>query len=204
MNNYKRKWWQKYLIERGFHSRQLLRLIGLTMISVFLSTIGLWIVYNNIITQFSASDMPFFFSPEDMHMLSDQIPGIRKVILMWVLIMSGLNIILVVFVGIFITRKLGGPLYRFNQIMEKIAEGDLTAVIRLRKGDEFKDLAKNINDAIARLQLMIMVIRENIDAIEAIDPKSSDQEASHQSLSNIQDALSYFKTVETVNPDPRG
>lgn len=201
MNKINRKWWKRYLTKRGFQSRQLLRLAGLTMISVFLSTIGLWMFYNGLIDRLSAGDLPFFFTPDQMQAMSDQIPGVRETALKWIIIMSGLNMVIVIFVGAFITNKLGGPLYQFNLTMKKIAEGDLNIDIRLRKGDEFKDLAENINNATARLQIMIMSIQENVEVIERLRLQPANQQILQQSLAGIREALSYFQTVEITNPE---
>jgi len=41
--------------------------------------------------------------------------------------------------------KVSGPLFRVSQDIQKLIDGDLTVNIRLRKGDEFKDMAKDFD-----------------------------------------------------------
>lgn len=53
---------------------------------------------------------------------------------------------LVVIFSIFLSHKVAGPLYRIEKFLKGVANGDLSAKLRLRKGDELQDLAEAIND----------------------------------------------------------
>lgn len=59
-----------------------------------------------------------------------------------VLIIVGLA---TVFVVLYISHKIAGPLFRFEKDLNCIAEGDLRLRIRLREKDQFKDLAESLN-----------------------------------------------------------
>jgi methyl-accepting chemotaxis protein len=53
---------------------------------------------------------------------------------------------------IYLTHKIAGPLYRFEKSMEAVGRGDLTHVVKTRKGDELKDLEISFNDMIKNLR----------------------------------------------------
>lgn len=53
---------------------------------------------------------------------------------------------LVVLLSIFLSHKIAGPLYRVERFIKGVARGDLSAKLRLRKGDELQELAEAIND----------------------------------------------------------
>ena len=192
----KHQGWRNYLVERGFQTRQIMRLLGLSFITLIVSTIALLLFYNQIIDSLMKSDLPFYLMPEESEELASQLPGLRNTLFTWMTIMSGINLFLVVIIGVFITKKLGGPLYRFKQIMKQIANGDLTVEVELRKGDEFQDLAEDISEAVARVQLMILAIKENVDSLKALHAIDTKNNAAEQCVIGIEDALAYFRTIE--------
>ena len=53
---------------------------------------------------------------------------------------------LVILVSIFLSHKIAGPIYRIEKFLKSIANGDLSAKLRLRKNDELQDLADAINE----------------------------------------------------------
>ncbi len=86
-----------------------------------------------------------------------------------------------VFVTLYISHKIAGPLYRFETDLKMIAEGDLKHRIRLREGDQLKDLADSLNLFISTLEkrfegaqqiiedmLEYAEEREDIDAVKKL------------------------------------
>ena len=71
----------------------------------------------------------------------------------------GLIVALIAAWSIFITHRIAGPLYRFDQCFKQITSGDLTVRGRLRKGDEagelmmsFNTMAESLDDSIKNLK----------------------------------------------------
>lgn len=62
--------------------------------------------------------------------------------------------------SVYITHKFAGPMYRFEQTVKEIAEGDLSVRIRLRKGDDFTQLESLLNKAFGRVDAMVSEIKE--------------------------------------------
>lgn len=57
--------------------------------------------------------------------------------------------------SVFVTHRFAGPLYRFRQLVDQMAEGDLSARFKLRKGDDLMDLETAVNRAIESLAATI-------------------------------------------------
>ena len=55
-------------------------------------------------------------------------------------------------VGILITHRIAGPIYRFEQHLGAIARGEEMGPCRIHEGDELHSLCERINDAVAYLQ----------------------------------------------------
>jgi len=55
------------------------------------------------------------------------------------------------FVGIVITHKIIGPVMVIKRKINDVEQGDFGAYVKLRKGDEFKDLAEAFNNMVVSL-----------------------------------------------------
>jgi hypothetical protein len=63
------------------------------------------------------------------------------------LISLGVLLPLSFFVGVLVTFRVAGPLYRFERHLETIAAGQDPGVCRIRKGDELHDFCTTFNAA---------------------------------------------------------
>lgn len=64
---------------------------------------------------------------------------------------AGMVIPLTVGIGIVVTHRIAGPIYRFEQHLSAVARREATEPCRLRDGDEFQDLCLRLNEAIEAL-----------------------------------------------------
>ena len=64
-----------------------------------------------------------------------------------------------------ISNRLAGPLYRFEQDIAKMAQGDLTLHFRVRQKDEFQSLVYILNDMTRVLRGDIGAVKSGIDEI---------------------------------------
>ena len=71
-----------------------------------------------------------------------------------VILLIGLPVIsiLLLFWGLVISHRIAGPVYRLEQDLKKIAEGDFSLRIKLRKKDEFASIAKAINKVLDKVE----------------------------------------------------
>lgn len=56
-----------------------------------------------------------------------------------------------VFITVFFTHRFAGPLYRFQQVVDRMAAGDLSTGFKLRKGDDLVEMETALNRAIESL-----------------------------------------------------
>jgi hypothetical protein len=52
--------------------------------------------------------------------------------------------------GIVVTHRIAGPVYRIQQQLERTLQGEKVGPIRLRRGDEFHKFAEIINQVLER------------------------------------------------------
>lgn len=71
----------------------------------------------------------------------------------------------VVMVSVFISHEVAGPLIHLEKSMNKVAEGDLTEKVALRKGDEFKEIAFAFNSMVDNLKSKMIGEREHLQRI---------------------------------------
>jgi methyl-accepting chemotaxis protein len=100
----------------------------------------------------------FLFIPLDVVLYSSASPAAREAIVqdlralgfrIWPAIF--LAMLVSTFLSVFVTHRFAGPLYRFHQVVEQIAAGDLSTGFKLRKGDDLVELETALNRAIESL-----------------------------------------------------
>ncbi len=113
-------------------------------------------------------------------------------------------ILLMAIASIFISHKIAGPIYRFEKVAMSIGEGDLTTKFRLRKGDEFKDLADALEDMERSLRYKIMdalvPLKETSDDLDKLSHNIKETAEERQlisrlrsNLNKLEEELSAFK-----------
>ena len=70
---------------------------------------------------------------------------------------------LVGFLGIYLSHKIAGPIYRIEKFLSTMSTGDLTSRITLRKGDEMVSLADSVNRLTDSLTLSITTEKTHIE-----------------------------------------
>ena len=100
----------------------------------------------------------FLFVPLDVLLYSSASPAARETIVqdlralgfrIWPAIF--LAMLVSTFLSVFVTHRFAGPLYRFHQVVDQIAAGDLSTGFKLRKGDDLVELETALNRAIESL-----------------------------------------------------
>ena len=96
----------------------------------------------------------------------------------------------VAMIGIFLSHKIAGPLYRIERFLQNVGLGDFSSHITLRQGDELMTLADSINSLIDNLKTSIISQKDKMDriSIEADNLKRI-LETSPKDISVIKDSL---------------
>lgn len=76
-----------------------------------------------------------------------------------------LLLVLITWASIYLTHKIAGPLYRFTQSLRELSDGNLKVRVKLRTGDEGKDVANQFNLAAETLDRSVSrlknIVKEN-------------------------------------------
>ena len=99
-------------------------------------------------------------------------------------------------ITLFLPIKIAGPLFRIEQDLRgKIAEGDLTAKIKLRKGDEHSDLADAVNVCLDNFRQKIETTQKLANDLESRLSviKGSDNKDVEDLVVKINENLKQFK-----------
>jgi len=126
------------------------------------------------------------------------------------LVILGVTGIVGIAVMIFISHKIAGPLYRFEQTLADISNGNLTYRFNLRQDDQLIQLAESINEFTEAMDKKAGDIKYNIHEIlklfsELQSKMSSDNQLSNEELQNqlqevskkliaLKEAANYFRT----------
>ncbi len=88
--------------------------------------------------------------PEDGAALIERVPGhVQRILLVSFLVLLPLTFC----VGVLITFRIAGPLYRFEVYLKQVIRGERPPDCRLRSGDELLGLCELINQATAPLRV---------------------------------------------------
>ena len=64
-------------------------------------------------------------------------------------------LLFVVVISAFLSHKMAGPVYRFEQVCKAIAKGDFSQRVHLRQGDQFMELQDDFNAMMDRVEAEI-------------------------------------------------
>ncbi len=131
-NTYKRK---RYLIKNGFQFAYIGKILLLELLAV---------VVTAIITSYL-----FLFVFSDSKMVSAGPYGTG--ILISTIFLVIMLMFILAWLGVRISHRIAGPIYRFEQTFKEIRQGNLRARIYLRQKDEMKPLAGAFNEMMASL-----------------------------------------------------
>jgi methyl-accepting chemotaxis protein len=102
--------------------------------------------------------------------------------------------VMLIIAGVFMVKKTSGPIYRMEKDILKFADGDLSTHIILRRKDEFKDTAFELDTMISyireRFGGIIEKYPEISKSIEILDVVSNDREQTNKYCDSILEQIS--------------
>jgi len=102
-----------------------------------------------------------------MHVPVETIGEIIKPYLLLSIGLSAALTIITLFIFIwYILNKTSGPIYGLKSYIDKAADGDLSADVYLRKGDDFKDTANDLNKMVSALRDRFVFIKNGLSLTE--------------------------------------
>ena len=148
-----------YVIERNFQTRFILRFILVIVGATLLSTGALLGVFY-FKFQFGGANLNnliIMITPEG----TTDVSSLFKIILIPILAANLFILCIIVPYSLMYSHKVAGPVYRFQKSLDMILEGQLDFMIKLRKKDEFKNIAEKMNSLIDYMRRNIEEVRSS-------------------------------------------
>jgi len=174
-----------YYIEKKFQTKYILLTIFLLLTYTFAF----------IIIIFSPYMLTLYL---DFYSLSEKAEAARTLLLLHSRVWPGIGGIILLFgaVSIFITHKIAGPLYHLKKCISEITEGNLDVKVKLRKRDDLKDLAEQVNMLVDTFRTFVTTVRIDSDLLSdyilelerEIDAKMLTEESVREIIKKVEDS----------------
>ena len=166
---------KQYFVKKQFQIGFILKFCILILIGTLIST--------GLLFLFSKGTLTSSFQDSRL-VIKNTASAILPAVLYTNLITLGLIILATIFVTLFISHRIAGPLFRFEEELKRIGEGDLTMNIKLRKKDQITAVADDLNIMIAGLREKLLAIQSHAEhllesASQQNAPKGVIEELNH-------------------------
>jgi hypothetical protein len=139
-----RRQFKNYWIHPRFQTRYIGTLVGNALISLCLFG---YVVYSTYKDNF---DLVLALVPDPAE-IKDKLDVSNK-ILVYNFIFAGIIFIVTTgLVALIFSHKTAGPLFHIKKVAQKIHSGDTTSRIKLRPGDDFREVAEHLNSAFEKI-----------------------------------------------------
>jgi len=122
--------------------------LQLKLVGVFVGLAALSVLLQSVLLANRLTDLSVNV-PLGGQYLVDAMPSIISEILIFTF---GLVLPLIFAVGVLITHRIAGPIYRFEQYLKSVVEDQANGPCRIRSGDELQELCDMINAAVEHLE----------------------------------------------------
>lgn len=147
--------------------------LQLKLIGAFMGLSGLSFLLQVLVLGRRLSEMSVML-PNDGAYLHSLTPGLLTDVLLF---SFGLLLPLTFAVGVVVTFRIAGPVYRFEQYLTAVRNGEATEPCRIRRGDELQDLCDEIN-------LTVEAVRSPIEATESSEERADEPREMAQRLAS--------------------
>jgi methyl-accepting chemotaxis protein len=130
---------------------------------------------------------------EEFYSAHSQIKTTMEMLLPWMIIVYVLGILITFFLTMVYTRRLAGPILRFDREFNKISNGDYTTRITLRRRDEFQDFAAKVNEVTSFTGNNFRLLSESHEQIQDAILKLDEQKDETDENGRIEEFISKVK-----------
>lgn len=184
-----------YFIEKKFQTKFILKFCGLVAAGALLTIEILYFLSSKSTTVSIVDSRVMVRATSDF---------LLPILIQTVLIVMFLVGLATVFVTLFVSHKISGPLYHFKKAMEELGGGNFSLDFRIRCFDQLQSLAETFNAMIGKTRKQVNLIKSNFLSLkEKLNSLSQDEVPEHKKsvlaeLKNISKELDkiihYFKS----------
>lgn len=99
-----------------------------------------------------------------------------------------------IFITLFTSHKIAGPLYRIEKDIEDVASGNLRREFNLREGDEIRPIAEGLNAMVRFLKNEISALKKTAAELEALPAANDLPGEVKQKIKALKSGLDKFRT----------
>ena len=182
---------KQFIVKKDMQLRLIFTIVLLFVLIFIISFGNIYILLNYFITKLKVSN-----------------PGIEKSI---ALILSTLklrlvlivfvNLVVVTLIGIIFTHQIAGPSFNIERNLKKMAEGDLSVRIHLRKNDQLTNLEQALNTFLDSHRTKLLELKEDIKEVKRLmkDEKYADAQKALLALSEKLNQIKLTNEEEKVD-----
>ena len=151
-HNYKRK---IFIVNKKYQYRYLFIIISTMLISVasvYFTTF--YVIWNKVIDE-------FFYVPEAAKKLAGIFVQTSQLLVIPIVLLAAIFTA----VGIILSHKVAGPIFRVERVAQELSKGNLDIKVKFRKGDELHELADSLNSMIDGIK---SIVREDKDITQKL------------------------------------
>jgi methyl-accepting chemotaxis protein len=182
-HNYKRK---IFIVNKKYQYRYLFIIISTMLISVasvYFTTF--YVIWNKVIDE-------FFFVPEASKKLAEIFVQTSQLLVIPILLLA----VIFTVVGIILSHKVAGPIFRVERVAQELSKGNLDIKVKFRKGDELHELADSLNEMIDGIKSIVREDKDITGRLIQISDKLSDDVNKDKGLRNdVKDAVGELKII---------
>ena len=174
-----------YYIEKGFQTRWIIKFCVLVALGSLL-TIGLvyWLAQHSTTVTIDRGQVAVRTTVDYL------LPLMTQTVLIQLVIMTLATIVMM----LFISHKIAGPLYHLKMMFKGLAQGDIAASMRIRKGDQLQIVVDAYNEAVSQLNHKITKLKDTTAALGNKAPSMKDGDVK-QHIEELKKILNTFNTV---------
>jgi len=178
--HFQRKPVSHFFLKRSLQIRLITKIIIAVMMSTIICIATLFLTY-----QIKYRNVAFYQVILDHNMDIPPRFEISSIILPGLIISGLVNLAIGIFIGFYASRKYAVPIFKMEQWADMLKSGKMTAKLRFREKEEFKDLSRHCNELGESLRGRFLDIKRSIDAL----PKEMHQSAEIQAVQRSLAAL---------------
>ncbi|MCM2286824.1 MAG: HAMP domain-containing protein [Desulfobacula sp.] len=175
--DYKRK---NYFIKKEFQFKFIIKFCSILLCGIVLSTV--------LVFLFSQETLTSSFDNSRL-VIRNTGDAIMQTLLITNLITLGVITLSAIGVTLFVSHRIAGPMFRFEQDIKKIASGDLLVRIHLRQTDQFAEMAKAFNEMASSLHGKLSKMDQDLDKLLISDRGSKTAEEYKNNILELKEIL---------------
>jgi methyl-accepting chemotaxis protein len=176
------------MLKKAFESKFVIKFVGSVTAGFFIILILLYLLSSPDGTPPFFNTISKILGTDDVLIATFALTGMIEILLITAII---------VFISIFTSHKLAGPLFRLERELNEFAEGNITQKIRFRDSDPFEKIETTYNNAIEELTLKLASLNkayENMKkAIENLDGSDKTRKEYSEKVDLLEKEISQFK-----------